>query len=350
MALASFIVPTATVPSGGHAYNRAVIAGWPGVSPGVVSLPGPWPKGDRRSLSSLRDALRLADTALVDGLVGAAHPELLAEATERGCRIVLLVHLPLADEGGLTEPERRDLAARELASLHQVARVVATSRSAACELSRRTGRDDIAAVPPGVHRAGVVARHEPVGILQVGSIGPRKNQLASLAALAACGDLPWRATFVGPVAQDGYARRFQAGLDPARARWTGPLQGDALEDAFAQADLLLHPATAETWGMVVTEALARGIPAIVGAGTGAVEALASGSSGGDFSGSGSSDHLPGASVSLDSPGDLARMLRRWLTSVTLREEWRARAIAARDGLRGWPAAASELAHVLEEGR
>ncbi len=114
----------------------------------------------------------------------------------------------------------------------------------------------------------------------------------------------------------------------------GPLRGADLAAAYAGADLLVHPATYETFGMVVTEALARAIPAIVGAGTGAVEALASGSD---------SDVLPGTAVDPADPDALAAALRRWLTDPELRLSWRRRALAARPQLRIWPQVAAELA-------
>lgn len=333
----AFLVPRPSAPSGGHAYNASVCAHWPGTPPAVVHLDGPWPRGDEESRAALRDALSRPDVALVDGLVGAAHPDLLAEAAGRGCRVVLLVHLPLADEGGLSESDRRELDERERRSMRAAWRVVTTGRTVAADLIRRSGRADVVAVPPGVDRAEPADPHDPPMFLQVGSIGPRKNQLTTLAALATCLDLPWRATFVGPVADDAYAVRFRAGLPGARATWTGPLEGSALEAAYARADLLLHPARAETWGMVVTEALARGIPAIVGAGTGAVEALASGSASG----------LPGATVTPDDADALARRLRSWLGDPDLRTRWRARARHARAGLRGWREPAAELARALE---
>jgi len=338
MTAAAFVVPRASAPSGGHAYNAAVVTHWPGTPPAVVQLDGPWPRGDQDSLAQLREALREPELALVDGLVGAAHPDLLIEATAGGCRIVLLIHLPLADEGGLSQRERDELAQRECRSVSNAWRVVTTSRTAADGLSRTCGRDDIVAVPPGVDPAPLAEPHHPPGLLQVGSIGPRKNQLASLAALAGCAEFDWTATFVGPVADETYAARFRAALSGARAVWTGPLDAAALNAHYEQADLLLHPARAETWGMVVTEALARGIPAIVGAGTGAVEAL----------GSGASPGLPGAVVEVDEPDALTHILGRWLGEPGLRDEWRRNARRARAGLWGWPEAAAELARVVEQ--
>jgi len=333
---AVFVVAEPAAPSGGHAYNAAVVEHWPGPPPTVVALPGAWPRGDPASLRSLEAALEGRRLALVDGLVGAAQPELLARAAECGCRVILLIHLPLADEGGLSADDRAALGRREAQSMRVAWRVVATSRTAAAQVSRASGRTDVVAAPPGVRPAPLAASHRPPGVVQVGAIGPRKNQLATLTALARCRDLEFRATFAGPVADPAYAERFQDGLGAAGARWVGPVDDPALERLYAEADLLVHPALAETWGMVITEALARGIPSIVGAGTGAVEALRRGHSSG----------LPGGVVDLQDPDALTHALRGWLTDPGRRTEWRAQAELARAGLRGWSDAAADLARVL----
>ena len=332
----AFVMPQPTAPSGGHAYNAAVLAAWPGAAPVPVRLPGPWPWGDRSSLALLADALRDRPVALVDGLVGAAHPDLLRQAASAGCRVVLLVHLPLADEGGLSEAERVELGRREQRSVRQAWRVVATSLTAAAQLSRSSGRD-VVAVPPGTRPAPPAQPRQPLGIVQVGSIGPRKNQLTSLQALTRCRDLHFTATLVGPVANEAYAGRVRAALGAAGATWTGALDEPALGRLLGRSALLLHPARAETWGMVVTEALARGIPAVVGAGTGAVEALRSGGGPG----------LPGAVVQPDDVAALAGLLRRWLEEPGLRDEWRTNALQARPGLRRWAQCAAELAAVVQ---
>ena len=56
----------------------------------------------------------------------------------------------------------------------------------------------------------------------------------------------------------------------------GALVGSALDQKWEAADLLVLPSRTETYGLVVVEALARGIPAVVTAGTGAIEALQQG--------------------------------------------------------------------------
>jgi phosphatidylinositol alpha 1,6-mannosyltransferase len=50
---------------------------------------------------------------------------------------------------------------------------------------------------------------------------------------------------------------------PSSATFTGVLRGDALAEAYANMDLLIFPSHTDTFGNVVLEALASGVPAIV---------------------------------------------------------------------------------------
>lgn len=336
---AAFVVPAPRHVSGGHVYNAAVLAHWPRTPPARVDLDGPWPWGDAACRAGLAEALTRHDVTLLDGLVGAAHPDIIEAAAASGRRTVLLVHLPLAEEGGLPPDEAARLEALERRSVGAAWRVVATSRTAARDLARRHGRADVRVATPGVRPAPASATHHPPHLVSVGAVGPRKNQLATARALAALAHLPWRATFVGPVLDRAYAGTVADAAPPGRVRFPGSLTGERLTALWADADLLVHPALSETWGMVVTEALARGIPAIVGAGTGAVEALTSATPDGP---------TPGASVE---PGDaeaLATVLGTWLGDPALRAGWRERALAARPRLRSWTGTAEVLAAALEE--
>jgi len=49
----------------------------------------------------------------------------------------------------------------------------------------------------------------------------------------------------------------------AKVRFAGVLRGEALSQAYADMDLLVFPSHTDTFGNVVLEALASGIPAIV---------------------------------------------------------------------------------------
>jgi len=100
------------------------------------------------------------------------------------------------------------------------------------------------------------------------------------------------------------------------------------------------PSRTETYGLVIGEALARGIPAVVPAGTGAVEALHQGMTS-------HSDAVPGTTVPPADPQSLAALLRSWLTDAPLRHAWRQAALAQRDTLPGWQQTAAAVLAYLE---
>jgi glycosyltransferase involved in cell wall biosynthesis len=70
-----------------------------------------------------------------------------------------------------------------------------------------------------------------------------------------------------------FGRRFARRFGPFANRVTlsGPLQGDALASAYASADLLVHPAVDEAFGLVPFEAALAGTPAVVAGGHGCGE-------------------------------------------------------------------------------
>jgi glycosyltransferase involved in cell wall biosynthesis len=94
------------------------------------------------------------------------------------------------------------------------------------------------------------------------------------------------------------------------------------------------------YGLVVTEALAHGLPVVVGAGTGAEEALAGGRSEGAS--------LPGLAVPAGHPVALAGALRRWMSDPVLRTVWRTAALHRRATLTGWDQTATAVLDCLAE--
>jgi glycosyltransferase involved in cell wall biosynthesis len=133
-----------------------------------------------------------------------------------------------------------------------------------------------------------------------------------------------------PAAQEWQQRAAASPILP-RLRIPGPLTGPALAEQWLRTDLLVLVSRVETFGLVVTEAFAHGIPAVVGAGTGAVEALA-----GDGVGP-----PPGAAANPADPDAIAATLRGYLTDEHLRADWRHRALARRERLRPWSATARD---------
>jgi glycosyltransferase involved in cell wall biosynthesis len=90
--------------------------------------------------------------------------------------------------------------------------------------------------------------------------------------------------------------------------------------------------------MVVSEALARGLPVVAADVGGVIEAL----------GHGADRVRPGVLVPADDPAALAAALRAWLGDAGLRGRLRRAACERRESLSGWSNTTSVLAHVLAE--
>jgi glycosyltransferase involved in cell wall biosynthesis len=241
--------------------------------------------------------------------------------------------MPLADE-------------REGAVLSAAAAVVTTS-----EWSRRrllelygpaAGRVHVA--EPGADAAGLASGTVAgEALLCVAAVTPGKGHDVLLAALATMTELSWRCVCVGRLDRDPEfvetlrRRALDSGLSD-RLGWPGPRTGVELERSYAEADLVVLPSRAETYGMVVAEALARGLPVVATDVGGVTEALGYGAGG----------VRPGLLVPPDDAAALATALRTWLGDAGLRERLRRAARERRESLAGWPATTSVIAAVLAE--
>nr|WP_202918983.1 glycosyltransferase family 4 protein [Saccharothrix deserti] len=321
-----------TSPSGGNVYDRRVIQslGKLGTDVREITITGSWPQPDDTARSRLHQALTgIEDGAVVllDGLVACGVPEVVVPHAGR-LRLVVLVHLPLADETGLPPAVAARLEAAERECLHAARAVVATSPWAARRLAEHHGLAEVHAVTPGTDPAPLATGTDGVSrLLCVASLTPRKGHDVLVEALATVTDLPWTCAFVGPERSGHPVRELIArhGLGD-RIELVGPLTGDPLDRAYAAADLFVLPSRAETYGMVVTEALARGVPVMASC---VPDALGDGGL-----------LLP--------PGDVtafARALRRWLTDEDWRRDLRDRALKRRHELSTWDETAAQLARV-----
>ncbi|MGN7252068.1 glycosyltransferase family 4 protein [Arthrobacter sp. SAFR-014] len=348
--------------SGGNVYNAALAQGLEQLGAKVTIQPvgGDWPVGskeERRRLAGLLMAgtgegaragapagVPANTVTMVDGLVASGAPEAMEAAAAAGHAPWVLLHMPL--------DEHPDLEAR---ALRAAAGVICTSGSAAAEITRRHGLAGVGAALPGTGRARVAGGSEPPRLLAVAALLPNKDQLTLLGALARLQDLEWTAALVGSATADpDYARQVTAAVDRyglgGRVELAGELTGETLEQQWDAADLSLLVSKVEAFGMAVTESVARGVPVIVRAGTGAVEALGLGAETAPGYPDGAGPALPGAAVELGSdgdpaeadPGPLAALVRSWLTDPGLRAEWRRRALAGRELLPGWDATARQV--------
>ncbi len=192
-------------------------------------------------------------------------------------------------------------------------------------------------MPPGVARPGVDRAALATGsggggrLLCVGAVVRDKGHDVLLEALAKLDDLDWRLTCVGSLDREP---GWFACLPPdERVTFAGPRPAADLAATYACADLLVLPTRRESYGMVVTEAQARGIPVVASDVGGVREALGAGG---------------GLLVPPDDPGALAGALRRWLEEADLRESLRAVSRARRATLTGWEATSFEVSRALSE--
>ncbi len=271
---------------------------------------------------------------LLDGLVASPAPEVLVPESRR-LRLVALVHMPL----GQDEPD-----AREAAVLSAVASIVTTSAWARRVLLENYSLpvDRVHVAEPGVEAAELAPGTATGGsLLSVAAVIPGKGHDVLVDALASLTGDRWRCLCVGSIERDRAfvaslrRRAFEVGMN-GRLRFSGAVPEEDLARSYGAADLLVLPSRSETYGMVVTEALARGLPVVAADVGGVPEAMGRGADG----------TRPGLLVRPEDPAVLGDALRAWLDDADLRRRLRRAARERRESLSDWSATTSVLADVL----
>jgi glycosyltransferase involved in cell wall biosynthesis len=332
-------------PSGGNTYDRRLCSelaatGW---DVREHAAPGSWPWPDlcaQQSLARMIDGIADGQLLLVDGLIASMAPAILVPAARR-LTLVVLIHLPLgyAFEGP-------DAGARERAVLSAARAVVTTSSWTRDWLLRHYALrpNQVYVVEPGTDSAGLAPGTTDGGeLICVGAITPDKGYDLLLTSLASIADLSWHCICVGtldrdPVFVEGLRRRIVDDGIGDRVHFSGHRTAQELDQMYGAADALVHASRGETYGMVITEALARGLPIVATDVGGVPEALGRVTGG----------RRPGLLVPPGDPQALVVALRRWLLDATLRQQLRTAALERRTTLPRWGGTADRIARVLTE--
>lgn len=351
MVEAWFAVPgELETPTGGYAYARAILARFPahGITAHHLELPGSYPFPDANDLAATEALLSTVPKSaplLIDGLAyGALPAEIAAQIPQP---IAALVHHPLALETGLTPTTATRLRHSERLALQYADAVISTSATTAATLQQDydVPAHKLTVAEPGAPRprraeiSGAAAN--TVALLAVGAISPRKGYDCLVAALGSLGkvgtDADWRLTIVGALDRAGEtanalrAQIGELGLSD-RIELAGAVSDEDLEALFHRADLFVHAARYEGYGMVLTEALSRGLPIVATTGGAAAETLP--------------DHAC-VKVPPDDVAALSKALGALIGSAAARSQLSEAAWAAAKALPSWDDTTAAIAGVLK---
>ncbi len=334
--------------TGGYIYDAQIVSalrdqGW---EIDVVGLAGTFPDADAEAAEALTQALALLPdqaAVVIDGLAMGALPEVVAQHAQR-LQITALLHHPLGDELGLNDADQQRFHRSELTALAPVARIIVTSHFTARRLPELAAHysmplnTSVTVVEPGVAQAPIspaAESGETLRLLCVATLTPRKGQDILVQALSGVAGNHWQCDCYGGARDAAFTLRVQQLIDQNGLQGSVHLHGECdsetLESAYRSAHALVLPSWYEGYGMVVTEALAHGLPVITTTG-GALR-----------------DTLPaGAGLSVE-PGDVDALqgaLSRFCHDDELRHQLRQGVAQAREALSDWQETGAKFAAAL----
>lgn len=334
--------------TGGYLYDAHIVSalrdqGW---HIDVIGLAGRFPDADAeasKALAQILETLPNQTSVVIDGLAMGGLPAIVAQHAQR-LEITALLHHPLGDELGLDAVDQQRFHRSELSALAAAQRIIVTSHFTARRLPELAAHYDlplnanIAVVEPGVAQAPIspaADAGEALRLLCVATLTPRKGQDILVKALAGVVGEQWLCDCYGAERDPEFTQRVAQLIGQhdlqTRVYLHGECDSETLESAYRNAHALVLPSWYEGYGMVVTEALAHGLPVITTTG-GALR-----------------DTLPvDAGISVE-PGDseaLQDALNRFCNDAELRHQLRQGAAKARDELSDWQAAGAAFAEAL----
>ncbi|MEM1399459.1 MAG: glycosyltransferase family 4 protein [Pseudomonadota bacterium] len=331
--------------TGGFIYNNRIVTGLreKGIKVQLHQLSEQFPvptTEDRRQAKRLLRDLPTSGNVIIDGLAFGVLADELADDSDR-LVITCLCHHPLALELKESDPGRQDLLETETAALRHAKRVITTSTSTITDLAAYEIAPAIPIIPvlPGVDIAPIAAGSgdSATELLCVASLTERKGHAVLLEALAKLTHLDWHLTCPGgsqhePETAAAIGEQIhRLGLED-RVDLVGELDHQALGDHYNRADIFVLPSHHEGYGMVLVEAMARGLP-IISTTAGAIPEV-----------------VPKDAGILVAAGDVAALceaLSMVITDRDLCSSLTEGARSARKTLRTWDRAVDEFAEAMD---
>jgi glycosyltransferase involved in cell wall biosynthesis len=244
----------------------------------VRYFPRSWPMqpiGSRTLTRALRDALRRTDVLHIHGLWNRVVWAAARDARRAGIPYVLSPRGMLEDAavGHHSWRKRAAYALLERRTVHDAARLHATSDREAASLARLGQTPPVVCIPNGIeprdassaHRDGSSGQHGP-SILFVGRVHPIKRlDLLVDAFILVRAEYPdVRLVIAGPdemgLRRDLTAR---AGNAAAAIQWVGQVTDAQRDTLLAEATALVLCSDSESFGLSVLEAMSAGVPVVV---------------------------------------------------------------------------------------
>jgi len=258
--------------TGGYLYNKKIAEGLTqrGFLVQMISLPGPESdkqKTENECLAQFRK-LERGSHVLADSLVMGTLHRVIRKFRDR-LDIVGLVHLPVTFDP-VSGDRNKILAGFELEAMNNVRHLIVTGRYMMKMLvNAGVSPERISLVEPGVDNFPRKQDYAllPYELLCISNYSPLKAQLVLIKALSRLRNRNWSLQLYG---NRSTGREYLAELESRisnekladRVRIHDKLDHGEITAPFLKSDLFVLPSLFESYGMVLTESLAHGIPVV----------------------------------------------------------------------------------------
>ena len=258
--------------TGGYHYDRRLIAELRKLDTSVktLALSDKFPFPDESALidaNAIFSSIPDDSIVIVDGLAFGAMKS-VTELHKNRIFLIALCHHPLAMETGLTHEQKNLFLESETRALQCACHVFVTSWN-----TRKILVEDfciqnskITVALPGTDTSPfALCKGSPPKLLTCASLTQRKGHDVLIRALHQIRHLNWHARFVGdetlePLWASELKTRVEKRDLSDRVKFVGPVKN--LSSEYQNADIFILPSRFEGYGMVLSEALAHGLPII----------------------------------------------------------------------------------------